>query len=98
VYQWDVNPIQCPTIACIFSEYRFPCGFNESKILRISSLSPPVNSTSLEAKFSSKRCGLVVPGIGIMPCAITQAKATCVRVQPLRWARVLICSTIFLLS
>jgi len=38
-----------------------------------------------------------VPGIGIMPCAITQANATCVILHPFFEAIFLICSTIALL-
>ena len=65
---------------------------------RISCLSSSVNSISLEAKFSSKRSGLVVPGMAIIPSAATQAKATCVTEQPLRCASALKFSAIFLLA
>lgn len=62
-------------------------------IRRISRFSSSVKSIFRDAKFVSSRAAFVVPGMAIMPCAATHARATCVTEQPLPSASFLISST-----
>lgn len=73
-----------------------PAGLAASTIFRMSFSSSSVNSMSRDVQFSSKREGLVVPGIAINPCAATQARAICATEQLLRVANCLISLTIAL--
>src|SRR6266566_1193924 len=86
---------QRPTSFCSSSGYRAPCTAIFEAAASSCRRSSDVSSTAAAPMFSSRRCGLVVPGIGTIHglCASSQARAIWAGVTFFCWANLPIRST-----